>query len=298
MTSEHIDQWHEVVFQNECYKRQGMSFQGFFEEIMRKHDSSFVAIKPSGKEGDWKSDGFSYKTGTCYQVYAPDSSKVVDAIDKINEDFQGAQSRWNSKMKGWIFVYAIVDRVPPQIQNTIFEIRDCNKHLTIDVWGRESLWKIVKSLDINDRNILLRPFPSQQALTETRMEDIKQLIDYLLIQETQIEAPDDLQLLEIGEKITKNNLQAVYELIKNGTGVARLVAWYTGRHPTPNVDKKISALLVDQYKKLSQSSPDNQAMIFLGLVNYVQNQHHTEKATWAAVGIVSYYFQICDIFEK
>jgi len=50
-TEEFGRHYHHLVFKNTCLERKGTGFQTFFERIMQKHDSSFIAVKPSGKEG-------------------------------------------------------------------------------------------------------------------------------------------------------------------------------------------------------------------------------------------------------
>jgi len=62
---------HRRELELELYRRTGRAFQDFFEQIMQKADPGFVMIKPMGKVGDWKADGYSTTTGTVYQCYAP-----------------------------------------------------------------------------------------------------------------------------------------------------------------------------------------------------------------------------------
>ena len=63
-------------------------------------------IKPMGKEGDWKADGYSTNTGTIYQCYAPEDMTGAETAKKIVEDFEGARSRWQDKMRRWVFVWS------------------------------------------------------------------------------------------------------------------------------------------------------------------------------------------------
>src|SRR5258708_2956507 len=107
--------YHQLLFKNACHERKGAEFQRFFEQIMQKHDPSFLPVKPSGKEGDWKSDGFSQDTGAVYQVYAPEEMTHLKAAQKIQADFVGARLKWADKMKEWIFVWSSHEALPPQV---------------------------------------------------------------------------------------------------------------------------------------------------------------------------------------
>jgi hypothetical protein len=71
---------------------------------LQKSDASFLTVKPMGREGDWKSDGFSLNTGTVFQCYAPEELTGAEAARKVREDFQGACKCWQEKMLAWTFV--------------------------------------------------------------------------------------------------------------------------------------------------------------------------------------------------
>src|SRR5690349_10241542 len=102
-------------FENECLRRRGTAFQGFFEQIMSKSDPSFVTIKPWGREGDRKCDGISESSGAYYQVYAPDELNAAQTINKIDEDFEGAKRQW-SRLQKWVFVWsAVPEGLPPAV---------------------------------------------------------------------------------------------------------------------------------------------------------------------------------------
>jgi hypothetical protein len=123
--------YQNLRFQNECLKRNGSSFQAFFEEIMTKADPSFVTIKPWGKQGDLKCDGISHATGTYFQVYAPEGLSAADTIKKINEDFSGARDNW-PELKEWVFVWSGVEAgLPPDVEKRLQDLRAENPTITI-----------------------------------------------------------------------------------------------------------------------------------------------------------------------
>lgn len=89
---------HEIKLELELYRRVGRTFQDLFEQIMQKHDPSFLMVKPMGRVGDWKSDGFSLNSRTVFQCYAPEELTGAEAARKVKEDFQGGRNHWNEKM--------------------------------------------------------------------------------------------------------------------------------------------------------------------------------------------------------
>ncbi len=81
--------YHEIKLELELHRRVGRSFQDLFEQIMQKHDPSFVVVKPTGRAGDWKADGFSVTNATVFQCYAPEELVAAKAAKKLVEDFGG-----------------------------------------------------------------------------------------------------------------------------------------------------------------------------------------------------------------
>ncbi len=301
MTPEEIGRhYHYLVFKLACHERKGTAFQTFFEQIMQKHDDSFISVKPAGKEGDWKCDGFSSTSGTVYQCYAPDSMKIAKAAAKVNEDFTGAQRYWNTKMKAWIFVWSAHDALPPQVLQVLQNVRNGKHGVTIDDWNRERLWTIVKALSNEVRSELLGAAPPQLgAPPDTTPAEIKVLLNFL----TGRELNDDsvtFDLTDIAEKLQKNGLSdSVRALVTPAVPVARMVQDYIARHPDPYYSSRAAQALVAEYQQLIASGIADPDQVFWKLMLYTTSNDLKEpKRFWAALGIISYYFELCDIFER
>ena len=83
--------YYEVVLENRFLKKKGNEFQDFFSEIMEKcHPGDFQRVRPWGKSGDKKNDGFLKSERRLFQVYAPNDMTEAAARKKITEDFAGA----------------------------------------------------------------------------------------------------------------------------------------------------------------------------------------------------------------
>jgi hypothetical protein len=87
-------------------------------------------------------------------------------------------------------------------------------------------------------------------------------------------------------------------MVKPSIPVARLVHKFVTGMPEPAFSYAIAVYLKGKYVELADST-DDPDVIFGGIVKYVLGEHHLEpKLFWAAAGIVTYYFELCDIFEK
>jgi hypothetical protein len=290
---------HRRELELELYRRTGRAFQDFFEQIMQKADPGFVMIKPMGKVGDWKADGYSTTTGTVYQCYAPEDMTGPEAARKIVEDFHGARNRWQDKMRSWDFVWSSERALPPQAVAAVEDLRLGHPQIKIDHMGRAGLWDVVKRLSLADRQALLGFVPDVADAPTTTAAEIQVLMKHLGRLDAVMSDTVDLDLTAIAEKLRRNGLSdEVTSLVRPALPVAKLVERFVTSMPDPGFSQVIAAELAGRYKELAASA-DGSDVIFFGLIEYVLGEHRREpRLFWAAVGIVTHYFELCDVFER
>jgi hypothetical protein len=289
---------HERQLELELFRRTGKSFQDLFEQIMQRSDRSFMMVKPMGREGDWKSDGFSQNTGTVYQCYAPEEMSGEKAARKVEEDFNGAKDHWKGKMRRWVFVWSAERALPPQVVSALAGLKAANTSLPIDHMSRAGLWDIVKSLPLRERVSLLGPVPELTAVPATTAVEIQVLMKHLGRQTATIDDPN-FDLTAIAEKLQRNRLSAaVTNTVRPAVPVAKLVREYVTSMPAPDFSQAIATDLASKYREIAGTS-DDPDVIFGILVEYVSGEHRVDpKFFWAAAGIVTHYFELCEVFER
>jgi hypothetical protein len=290
---------HELKLELELFRRTGKAFQDFFEQIMQKADPSFIMIKPMGREGDWKADGYSVDAATVYQCYAPEDMTGAAAARKIREDLDGARNRWQGKMHRWVFVWSSERALPPQVVDELASFQAAHPGLDISHTGRAGLWDIVKRLPLVDRESLLGFVPDLNDAPITTAAELQVLMKHLGRRSPGMEDTVDLDLTAIADKLQRNRLSdAVTKTVKHAIPVARLVREYVTSMPDPAFSQAIAADLAGRYTSVVAST-DDPDVIFGSLIEYVLGEHRLElKFFWAAAGIVTHYFELCDIFER
>jgi hypothetical protein len=290
---------HEIKLELELFRLTGKAFQDFFEQIMQKVDSSFIMIKPMGREGDWKADGYSTNTATIYQCYAPEEMTGAQAAKKIGEDFNGARTRWQDKMRRWAFVWSSERALPPQVVSVLADLKTAHPTLAIEHIGRAGLWDIIKVLSLADRETLLGVVPDLNDAPITTAAEIQVLMKHLAAHRSVASDSVDLDLTAIAEKLRRNHLSdAVTMTVKPAVPVARLVREFVTSMPDPAFSQAIAVELAEKYTEIAAST-DDPDVVFGNLIDYVWGEHRRElKFFWAAAGIVTHYFELCDIFER
>lgn len=294
---------HEQIFRLRCYEKRMSEFQSFFEKIMFKLDSSFISVKPSGREGDWKCDGFSKITGTVYQCYSPEdlSNKktVASAAKKVREDFEGAKIHWDADMKYWVFVWSAHVQLPPQVLKELLQIKKDNTKIIIEDWSREVLWQKVSQLSKELRESILEFSLELETASETTAAEVETLLTFLTKKEFN-PLETDLELTNLQDKLDKNNLSNdIQVLVRHTIPIAKIVGDYTRNHPDTDYSGIVAKVLSDKYDSLVDEGVINADSIFFALVSLVSsNKMNQPKFFYASIGIVSHYFELCDIFER
>jgi hypothetical protein len=290
--------FHQLKFQVYCSRKTGMEFQVFFEQIMECAFNDFQPIKPSGNEGDWKSDGLKLFDGTNFQVYAPEKMTSSKIMKKIDEDFEGAKTKWKTKLKKWVFVYASEKALPPKVANHIIELIELNKDIIIETWGEQKLWQIVKIIPEEVRNSLFGYFPTVADAKNVTAAEVQTLLNYLVEQESTT-FEEILIQTDLAEKLCKNNLgELIKRTVKEALPISKIVNSYMEHQHDPLFITKVARSLKSFYFELREKYPDDPDRIFWNLIFIVCNHDDKDpKSFYSSAGIVTYFFQLCDIFE-
>jgi hypothetical protein len=292
--------WHSLTFRVQCAERTGAEFQSFFEQIMEKLDPSFIKVKPSGKEGDWKCDGWLPDSGTCFQVYAPEDLTVSQTVAKIKDDFAGALKKWKGQMKRWVFVWSAREKgIPAAVLSCLNDLAKDNQEIEVDQWGRERLWQQARTLPENDRIDLLGVVPIPAEITATTDHEVQVLLTYIADQPIP-NLDGDLGLVELEEKMDRNEFDdGVRILVKAAMPIVPTVEHYVSNHPDQRFSQRVAVSLAERYGELSGELDGDPNAVFGGLLDRIAGDSGPQsKERWAAVAIVAHYFELCDIFER
>jgi hypothetical protein len=294
----YIDQ---LRFRVACFERKGSEFQSFFERVMSMARPGFTTVAPWGSEGDHKCDGFLSVTGTVFQVYAPKRLVAARMEAKVRTDCDGAIAAW-PPMREWVFVWsAIGEGLPPQVVGCFEQLRTKHPGLRIADWNQEALWRIIeRELTPLDRARLFGPPPSVSGPIATSPVEIGTILNYLARQGDGVPTDDSFDLTDLRPKLAKNKLtERIEVLVRRAMPLAREVERYVMRSYDEDFAKQVGSHLIDRYRELSGAPDLSGDGVFLALVDFAAaDRRHEEAYFWGAAAIVTYYFEICDIFER
>lgn len=109
---------------------------------------------------------------------------------------------------------------------------------------------------------------------------------------------EDFRLIPIKDKVHKNSLSLQTEqMLKMGMASVSLIDNFLNKNASEDYPEKLRIFFVQKYKNLRRDT-DNGDAIFYSLVQAASSDSSDPRHIAAAYGIVAYYFQLCEVFEK
>jgi hypothetical protein len=285
----------EMKFEMAFVKKRQNEFQDLFSSIMELgYPGDFTRIRPWGKIGDRKNDGYLKSKRTLFQVYAPNEPKAAETVRKIDDDFNGALAYWKEDISAWIFVHNARDGLGPEVFKKLRELAAAHPHITVADWGYSELRQEVFRLGEHDLARLFGQAASQKGLVNLGLADLAPVLDQLALL-SPIEDPD-LRPVP-ADKLQRNLLSShVAELLRAGMSRNSLVAKYFRTQPIKQ--DGIAQGFREKYLQLRKAglSPDE---IFVELQRFAGGEQVPTAARQSAVlAVLAYFFETCDIFER
>ena len=288
----------EMAFKAKFLESKGMAFQDFFAQVMGKGYpyGDFVHVRPWGKQGDRKNDGYIKSKRMLFQVYAPNELKETETRRKIEEDFTGALPWWKQYFDTWVFVHNSREGLSPGVSEYLLLLDKKHKDIAIQWWGFDELRKELFHLDADDIGAILGPAPMSRDFVNIGFNKIKPILDMV----SRAKANPEVTLSSVPrDKVKINRLSANTEiLLQAGRRRSDVVDKFLTAYPEPQFGDEVVEAFRVRYESLKDASlePDS---IFQELQVFTGGTDLREPAHQAAVlTVLAYLFDRCDIFES
>ena len=297
-------QWNQRIFYNSIITaalldKGGTPFEDWFVELgCRLWGPDFQPVRAQGGLGDLKCDGRRVSSGTFYQCYGPRRVDARSVGSKIRSDFIGAREIWGAKMKHWVIV--INDREGLDVAATleVESLREEYPECEISVLGPVDIRKIALTLNADD----LADFCGAK-LEETdhqtwrlSFSDILRVAEHL----AQFHPAPANGALDPPpqDKIRRNDLEDdIAILLRKGNVITKHIEDFFSKTDQVELESKVALKLNESYREMKVEGLDpNQ--IFYHLVDLAGGLARPSGERAAVLGILTYFFNKCDIFES
>ncbi len=169
----------EQEFKLAFYLKKREEFENWFAEIMElRYPGDFKRVRPWGRSGDRKNDGYLRSKRIMFQVYAPNELTNRDTLRKLDEDHAGALPHWERHFDKWIFVHNSREGLSPEVNQRILDLNDQGPFV-VDEWGFSELHHEVFELDQTNLRLLFRPPPAISDLHDISYENLENVLKYV-----------------------------------------------------------------------------------------------------------------------
>lgn len=282
------------AFKSAYLDKHGTAFQDWFVKMAgHAYGSDFEEVKPYGPQGDHKCDGLRKSLGMLFQCYAPDRFEDGKAISKITTDFSGAVAHWPGTLKAWTFVHNDRNGLSPGVTKCLIDLGAMHPGVAIAPWNDTELHNLVMTLEVHQLEDLFGFAPSMPALDNVGFEQLQPVISAI-----QRRKPDpDAELTPPSEhKIEHNKLSMdAADLLRLGRRKEARVQEFINKMVRPDVAEEIAEAIREQYRSLKSLELDPD-LIFAHLQKFVGVQGEPPRQA-AALAVLCYFFERCDIFE-
>lgn len=285
-----------LKFENKFLRSNGIEFEELFKTVMKhRFGSDFVSVRPYGKIGDRKLDGYLRSEKTVFQCYAPTRVVQHRLLAKITEDFVGAKEYWKDDMTRWRLVHNQTSDLPPDAIKKFLELQTMHKAVSIDELRYEEFRSLTLELDLERLEDIFGVVPTERSLDNLNSEELNKVIENI----SQKDTPAKPTLsIPTKEKLSWNQLsQDTRGMIEHGRVRSRFVEAYFINHVDPNLGQAIGRSFREEYLALKkQNHTPNQ--IFRELQEFAGGMAGSVQRQTAVLAILTYFFETCDIFEN
>ena len=284
-----------LLFQVAYLEKKGVEFDDWFNRLAgAAYGDDFESIRPYGRSGDYKCDGRRLSSRTVFQCYAPERMDERLLIRKIDEDFHGALTHWRDWMAEWTFVHNARQGLPPRVLKHLDALRTNHPEVRIRQWAESELRKLAGTLGLGDQQAIFGFSPSKAGIETLVMEDLRPVIHQLERTES---SPKVVPVTPPSvDKLNRNALSVeAADLLRIGRRKEALVDAYFRKNPRAELGETIAEAFRIRYTHLKGEgkSPDG---ILAHLQEYA-GSGSDPKRQGAALAVLSYFFERCDIFE-
>lgn len=284
------------LFKLQIHEANGQAFEDIFTAIMGYTETDFRPIKPWGRIGDRKNDGYIKSKGIFFQVFSPEeiTKSYVHVVRKLNTDFKGLLEQWSPVNEFYFVVNDKYRGVNADCERTIQAIKE--EHQLIDAGFKtaSNLEDLLFSLDDDQISSVVGflPDPASIQLDYSILSEIIRHLMQLSLPKTQ----DSLIIYpDWGKKITFNNLSSKEaEYLNNGSLQIGSLDEYLNNESNflaETIKDKVRTIYIECSEKYSGDE------LFWEVVAKISPKQKSGIQA-AVIILLAKYFETCDIFEE
>lgn len=294
-----------ILLKSKFYQSDKQTFEDLFTKIKQCEDSDFKQVKPQGKLGDGKCDGFNPIKEEYYQVYAPEELTGNEAtmLSKMEASITGLIEFWEEKdFKVSKFFYVVKDdykNVYPLLYTNAKAIAKKYK-IECEILTCKDLEDVFLKLDEDKMIYILGGIiPDPLNITNVEYGVMQEVISFLL----KSKAPKIKEEIppnpDFEKKIQFNSLSKVVTDFLNAGQRQNFVINDFFELNSQFIKEELRQIFNNTYKEAILEIPESESkndevFQFIADKSSPEDNFAFHNAVYV---LMAYYFEYCDIFE-
>ena len=262
-------------------------------------------MQPYGNVGDRKNDGYIPNSGTFYQLYAPTrpGERLGSAAKKLVTDFDGLRKYWQAQCPIKSFRFAFNDEyggsVKP-LEDALAAIASAHKITAAPFLCKDLEAEALSLPDDKLQDVLGMIIPESGLIADADYYAVRDVVEHVMASNAELIPEGKLLAPEFDAKIRFNGLsERVAHLLRNAALQTDVVDdFFSNRSGTHRQDLRdhLAAIYASQRTDSANSAPD---VLFFAILRAITPKTSALKRAVqdAALVVMAYYFEACDIFE-
>ena len=298
MTPDHISRaWWRLRFEVEFRRSKGQGFEDLVQRILEhRFPDEYKPVKAAGSIGDKKCDGLLTEQRLLVACYGPEGGNKDKATAKIASDFGGAQQHWADDFDTWAFAHNDTAGAPPYVHESLKAITNSADHSKVaEEWGYARLRDLVFELTHEQLTELLGPPVTLADILSVEIADIAPLLK--AVEDATANPLAEVEPVPV-DKLERNDFSEwAIELLQLGRRRSPAVGTYFENLKTrPLFRDDLGTRFTARYVGLRDDgrTPDE---ILGALIEWVAGSAPHPKTHGAALTVIAYFLDQCDIYE-
>lgn len=310
---------YRLMFHAKLSKTTGMAFQNLFSEIMQYAGIGFIPVKPQGSIGDQKNDGYIPSAGKYFQVYSPEIISESAAITKLEDDFSGLVVNWQDSsvytngVKSFAFVlndhFRVIPGGYPTTLKTLEKLKQKHSLDESTLMLAKDLEDLLLSLDEDKIISVVGYAPNPADIDVLEFSLVNEVVSHI-IENTIIRSLNQTWISpDFETKLTFNNLKATAPWLIDANYRSGTLEDYfqaNSQFTRQELRDKLKAIY-ESSKQYSFSnteaytSSDERLVFILNEITPVKpiaNKRMFKELQDAALVVMAYFFETCDVFDE
>jgi len=286
-----------VMFKNKIYKSDGQAFEDLFTSVMNYAEKGFQSIKPWGNIGDRKNDGYVKRTGTYYQVFAPEEieKSYPSTVKKLHTDFNGLINQWSPVNSFYFVINDKYKGVNADAEQEIQKIKEGHGLEDAAILTAKDIENKLFELEEDQIFSIVGLLPDPSNIKNIDYSILNEVIGHIMELPIQPNVEGKMVLPDWDEKIQFNKLSdTVAGYLNTASFQLHNLESYLSDNSDFVADELRDKINEVYQQEKARSSGDQ---LFMSMVEQLSPKQ-TQPYQNTVIIIMAKYFETCDIFEE